>query len=42
MCNPHPVEDVRPCLLNPITSQIAPAEVNVADFNEIGTKMERE
>ena len=39
----HPLEDVRPCLYNPITSQIAPAEVNVylADSIEIGAKMER-
>ena len=37
-----PLEDVRPHLYNPVTCQIAPAEVNVADSIVIGEKMERE
>lgn len=40
--HPHPLENAHPCLYNPITSQIAPAEVNVADSIEIGEKMERD
>ena len=40
--HPHTLEDVRPCLYNRITSQIAPAEVNVADSIEIEENMERD
>ena len=39
---PHPLEDNRPHLYNPVTGQIASPEVNVADSIEIGEKMERE
>ena len=40
--HPHPLEDVCPCRYNPITKQIAPAEVNVVDSIEIVEEMERE
>ena len=39
---PHPLEDIRPHLYNPVTGQIAPADVNVADSISIGEKMEKE
>ena len=39
---PHPLEDNRPHLYNPVSGQIAPADVNVADSIGIGAKMERE
>ena len=39
---PHPLEDVRPHLYNPINGQIAPVDVNVADSITIGEKMQRE
>jgi hypothetical protein len=37
---PHPLEDQRPHLFNPVTGQIAPSAVNVADSIVIGDKME--
>jgi len=37
---PHPLEVHRPHLYNPVTGQIAPAEVNVADSIAIGESME--
>ena len=37
---PHPLEDHRPHLYNPVTSQIAPTDVNVADSIVIGEKIE--
>ena len=37
---PHPLEDHRPHLYNPVSGQIAPADVNVADSIGIGAKME--
>ena len=39
---PHPLEDNRPHLYNPVTGQIASADVNVADSILVGEKMERE
>ena len=39
---PHPLDDNRPHLYNPVTGQIAPADVNVADSIVIGEKMEIE
>ncbi len=39
---PHPLEDHRPHLYNPVTGQIAPTDVNVTDSIVIGEKMERE
>lgn len=38
---PHPLEDNRPYLYNPISGQIAANDVNVADSIAIGVKMER-
>ncbi len=38
----HLLEDHRPHLYNPITGQIAPADVNDADSIMIGDKMEKE
>ena len=37
---PHPLEDNRPILYNPVTGQIAPADVNVANSSMIGENME--
>ena len=37
---PHPLENDRPHLCNPVTGQIAPNEVNVADSIQIGDQME--
>ena len=37
---PHPLEDNRPHLYNPVSGQIAPSNVNVADSFSIGAKME--
>lgn len=37
---PHPLEDHRPHLYNPVTGQIASADVNVANSFSIGAKME--
>ena len=37
---PHPLEDSKIHLYNPVTGQIAPADVNVMDFFFIGEKME--
>ena len=37
---PHPLEDNRPHLYNPVSGQIAPSNVNVADSFNIGAKME--
>ena len=37
--HPHPVEDKRSHLYNPVTSQIAPEYVNVADSLLIGERM---
>ena len=39
---PHPLEDHRPHLYNPVTGQIAPTEENVADSIVHAEKMERE
>ena len=39
---PHPLEDNRPHLFNPVTGQIASTDINVADSIVIGEKMERE
>ncbi|MCG7883058.1 MAG: hypothetical protein JAY96_15870 [Candidatus Thiodiazotropha endolucinida] len=39
---PHPLEDNRPHLYNPVTGQIASADVNVADSIVIGERMERD
>ena len=36
---PHPLKEVRPCLYNPISSQIAPTEVIVTNSIEIGQTM---
>ena len=36
---PHPLDDHRPHLYNPVTGEIAPAEMNVADSILIGEKM---
>ena len=38
---PHPLEDNRPNLYNPVTGQIAPPDVNVADSIMIGETMEQ-
>ena len=37
---PHPLEDKRPHLYNPVTRQIAPNDVNVAESAMIGDKLE--
>ena len=38
----HPLEDNRPHLYNPVSGQVAVADINVADSIVIGDKMERE
>ena len=38
---PRPLEDHRSHLYNPVSGQVAPADVNVADSVEIGRKMEK-
>ena len=38
---PHPLEDERPHLYNPVTGQIAPASVNVTYSISIGGEMEK-
>ena len=38
---PIPLEDKQPHLYNPVSGQIAPSNVNVADSVSIGAKMER-
>ena len=38
--HPHPLEYAHPHLYNPVTGQMAPAEVNVADSIQIGEKVE--
>lgn len=37
----HPLEDSRPHLYNPVTGQIAPSDVNVADSVVMGESMEK-
>ncbi|KAH3721966.1 hypothetical protein DPMN_064914 [Dreissena polymorpha] len=39
--DPHPLEDITPQLYNPVTGQIAPEHVNVANSSEIGEKLEK-
>ena len=39
--NSHPLEDNRPNLYNPVTGQIAPPDVNVADSIMIGETIEQ-
>ena len=38
---PHPLEDARPYLYNPVSGQIASADVNVADSQILGDQLER-
>ena len=39
---PHPLEDNRPHLYNPVTGQIASTDLSVADSIVLGEKVERE